>query len=135
MAVEIKGAYRGGLKLEVVHGPSGSTQRTAAPVDNQGDGSSFSPTDLVAAALGSCAVTTMAIFAAREGIPFERAEFTVEKHMRPDPRRIDRLPIRIRLAAELTAEHRSVLENAARSCPVERSLLAEIEREFVFEYD
>jgi putative redox protein len=134
MTVEISGTYQGGLRMELRHAPSGSTQKTAAPVDNRGDGSAFSPTDLVAAALGSCAVTTMAIAADRAGIPFDGASFVVEKHMRSGPRRIDKLPIRIRMPRGLTAEQRSILEEAARTCPVERSLLPEIEREFTFEY-
>lgn len=134
MAVEIRGTYTGELKMELKHGPSGTGLRTAAPVDNKGDGSSYSPTDLVAAALGSCAVTTMAIVAEREGIPFPNAEFIIEKHMRSGPRRVDRLPIRIRMPAGLTADQRKVLEDTARGCPVERSLLPEIERDFTFDY-
>ena len=134
MGVEIAGSYKGGLKMELKHGPSGAPLNTAAPVDNKGDGSSYSPTDLLAAALGSCAVTTMAIVAEREGIPFDGADFTIEKHMRSGPRRVDRLPLRIRMPAGLTPEQRETLENAARSCPVERSLLPEIEREMIFEY-
>ena len=134
MAVEIEGSYAGGLKMELTHGPSGTGIRTAAPRDNQGDGSSFSPTDLVAAALGSCAVTTMAIVAAREGIPFEGASFHVEKHMRSDPRRIDRLPLRIRMPAALSPEHRARLEEIARTCPVARSLNPEIDAGIEFEY-
>ena len=63
MAVEITGNYTGELKMELTHGPSGVTLRAAAPQDNGGDGSSFSPTDLLATALGSCAVMTMAIVA------------------------------------------------------------------------
>lgn len=134
MAIEITGTYGGGLKMELRHTPSGASQRTAAPVDNKGDGSSFSPTDLVAAALGSCAVTTMAIVAEREGIPFDSAAFVVEKHMRSGPRRIERLPLRIRMPGGLSEDQRGILENAARTCPVERSLLPEIERDFIFEY-
>ena len=134
MAVEIEGSYVGGLKMELRHGPSGAVQKTAAPVDNKGDGSSFAPTDLVAAALGSCAVTTMAIVAEREGIPFESASFIVEKHMRGGPRRIDRLPLRIVMPRGLSHAQREILEVAARTCPVERSLLPEIERSFVFDY-
>jgi putative redox protein len=134
MAVEITGTYTGSLKMELRHGPSGAVQKTAAPVDNAGDGSSFSPTDLLAASLGACAVTTMAIVAQREGIPFESAGFRVEKHMRSGPRRVDRLPIIIRMPSGLSPEQRELLEQTARTCPVERSLLPEIEREFVFEY-
>jgi uncharacterized OsmC-like protein len=135
MGVEITGVYGGALKLELRHSPSGMTQKTAAPVDNKGDGSSFSPTDLVAAALGSCAVTTMGIVAEREGIPFPQASFVIEKEMRSGPRRIDRLPLRIRMPAALTDEQRKTLEDAARGCPVERSLLPDIVREFTFVYD
>lgn len=134
MPVEIAGSYKGGLKMELKHGPSGAPLKTAAPVDNKGDGSSYSPTDLLAAALGSCAVTTMAIAAEREGIPFEGAEFTIEKHMRSGPRRVDRLPLRIRMPSGLTPAQRSTLENAAKNCPVEKSLLPEIEREITFTY-
>jgi putative redox protein len=134
MAVEITGKYTGTLKMELTHGPSGAELITAAPADNQGDGSSFSPTDLVAAALGSCAVTTMAIVAQREQIPFDGASFVIEKHMRSDPRRVDRLPITIRLPPGLTPQQRERLEHVARNCPVEKSLHPDIATEFTFEY-
>lgn len=135
MAVGISGEYIGGLKMELTHEPSGAVIRTAAPVDNQGDGSSFSPTDLAAAALGSCMITTMAIVAAREGIPFERGSFSLEKHMRSGPRRIDRIPVRVHLPASLSEEHRRRMEEVALGCPVHLSLLEAIDRpvEFVYE--
>ena len=76
----------------------------------------------------------MAIVADREGIPFPEAEFMVEKHMRSGPRRVDRLPLRILMPRGLSHEQREVLEDAARTCPVERSLLPEIERSFSFDY-
>ena len=132
--VEITGEYAGNLKMELSHGPSGTVIRSAAPVDNQGDGSSFSPTDLVATALGSCAVTTMAIVAQREGIPFEGADFHVEKHMRSDPRRIDRLPLRFRMRGSLSGEQRARLEEIALTCPVARSLHPDIAVPMEFEY-
>ena len=136
MAVEITGRYTGELKMELVHGPSGMPLTTAAPRDNMGDGSSFSPTDLLAASLGSCMVTTMAIVAQREGIPFGRASFSLEKHMTPQPpRRVDAVPVTIRLPATLTDEQRKKLEEAARTCPVHRSLLPEIRREVQFIYE
>ena len=108
---------------------------TAAPVDNQGDGSSFSPTDLLAASLGSCMVTTMAIVAQREGIPFEGASFSLEKHMRSDPRRVDFLPVTVRMPAGLSPEQRERLESVARTCPVDRSLHPDIRREYSFVYE
>lgn len=134
MAVEIRGEYVGGLGMELGHGPSGTTIRTAAPVDNQGDGSSFSPTDLLAAALGSCMVTTMAIVARREGIPFEGASFRLEKHMRSDPRRVAAVPVWVRMPGGLTAEQRERLEQIARGCPVAKSLSPEVEQAVEFEY-
>ena len=135
MAVEITGRYAGDLKVEVSHGPSGAQLRTAAPVDNNGDGSSFSPTDLLAASLGACMVTVMAIYAQKNGIPFEGAEFRLEKHMRADPRRIDRLPVTLRMPAALDERQRQTLENVALTCPVHRSLLPEIEKDVQFVYD
>jgi putative redox protein len=134
MSVEITGTYVGNLKMELSHGPSGSMVRTSAPKDNQGDGSQFSPTDLLAAAFGSCMVTTMAIIAGRHGIPFSGSSFHVVKEMNADPRRVGRLPIRVQMPEGLTPEQRRILEHAARTCPVERSLLPEIEREIEFEY-
>jgi putative redox protein len=135
MAVEIHGEYDGRLKMTLTHGPSSAELRTAAPKDNQGDGSSFSPTDLLAASLGSCMVTTMAIVAQREGIPFDGARFALEKHMASDPRRVSRLPVRIHLPAALAAEQRQRLESIARACPVARSLSPEVEQNVAFVYD
>jgi uncharacterized OsmC-like protein len=135
VAVEITGRYAGQLKTEMTHGPSGVVLRTAAPVDNQGDGSSFSPTDLVAAALASCMVTTMAIVAQRDGVDFSGVTFRVEKHMSGEPRRIARLPVEIHLPANLSPAQRTKLERAAQTCPVHRSLGADVEHEARFVYD
>jgi putative redox protein len=135
VAVEISGKYVGQLKTEMTHGPSATVLRTAAPVDNQGDGSSFSPTDLVAAALASCMVTTMAIVAQRDGIDLTGVTFHIEKHMHPEPRRIGKLPVVIHMPAVLAPAERTKLERAAHTCPVHRSLLPEIEQEVTFTYD
>lgn len=135
MAVEITGEYVGDLKTTLRHGPSGREIPTAAPADNAGDGSSFSPTDLLAASLGACMVTTMAIVAAREGIPFEGAAFALEKHMRSDPRRVDALPVTLRMPRGLTEEQRRRLEHVARTCPVDRSLHPDVRREVTFVYE
>jgi putative redox protein len=135
MAVEITGRYTGNLKTELTHGPSGKVLPTAAPLDNQGDGSSFSPTDLVAAALASCMVTTMAIAARRDGVDLAGVTFRVEKHMTGDPRRIDRLPVVIHMPAELEPAQRTKLERVAHTCPVARSLLVEVHKDVQFVYD
>ena len=134
MAVEITGEYTGPLKMQLTHGPSGATVTATAPKDNQGDGSSFSPTDMLAASLGACMVITMAIVAQREGIAFEGASFSLEKHMRSDPRRVDAIPIRIRMPAGLTEEQRTKLERAALACPVHRSLAPEVRKDVEFVY-
>ena len=127
MAVEITGNYTGNLKMELTHGPSGAKLKTVAPADNRGDGSTFSPTDLVAAALGSCIVTTLSIVAEREGIDFTTASFKVEKHMQSDPRRIGKLPVEIHMPPGLSADQRTKLERAGHTCPVHKSLRPEIE--------
>jgi len=135
VAVEITGRYIGKLKTEMTHGPSGAVLRTAAPADNQGDGSSFSPTDLAAAALASCMVTTLAIVAERDGIDLSGVSFRVEKHMASDPRRIASLPVEIHLPASLAPAARQKLERAASTCPVHRSLAPELEKAVRFVYD
>ena len=88
MSVRIRG-----LDCELTHGPSGAVIRTTPPKDNGGDGSSFSPTDLVGAALASCALSTLALVAAREGLFFGEATARVEKEMVGPPRRIGSLAL------------------------------------------
>lgn len=134
MAVTIEGTYRGDLNTESIHGPSGVRLITAAPVDNQGDGSSFSPTDLVATALGSCMMTILGILARREGIDLEGATYRVEKHMQDSPRRIASLPVTLHLPAGLTANQKKKLERGALTCPVHHSLLPEIDKPVTFVY-
>lgn len=134
MGVSITGRYAGNLKVALRHGPSGAELTTAAPVDNNGDGSSFSPTDLLATALGACMMTLMGIVAEREGIRFEEASFELEKQMRADPRRVDAIPVTIRMPAGLGAAERRKLEHAALTCPVHRSVLPEIDKPVQFIY-
>ena len=134
MAVEIEGRYTGGLGVELVHGPSGAVLKTAAPVDNQGDGSSFSPTDLVASALGACMLTIVGIVAERDGIDLEGLRFSVQKHMTSGPRRIGTLEVRIDMPTGLGPDKRKVLERAALTCPVHRSLSQSMEKNVTFAY-
>ena len=133
-AVSMRGRYTGNLGVELKHGPSGASITTAAPVDNQGDGSSFSPTDLVAAALGACMVTIIGIAARRLDVDLAGCTFEVDKLMHPEPRRIGRVPIKIFMPAGIDTTHRRILEGAARSCPVCRSLSTEVETSVSFEY-
>lgn len=121
--VEIAVEYQGGLRCRAVHGPSGAVLLTDAPVDNHGRGESFSPTDLVATALGTCMLTTMAIVARRHGWDLTGASVSVEKQMVADPvRRIGRLVVVIAVPAELDDQARTTLERTAHTCPVQKSL-------------
>lgn len=134
MAVVMTGRYTGDLNVTVRHELSGTELETAAPLDNHGDGSSFSPTDLVASSLGSCILTVMAIAARNEGIPFGEASFRVEKHMASDPRRIDSLPMVITMPPGLSQEQRQRLETVGAHCPVHRSVHPDLETPLTFEY-
>lgn len=125
--VEIDVTYRGELRCGAVHGPSGSELVTDAPVDNRGRGESYSPTDLIATALGSCMLTIMGIRARAAGWPLEGATVRVTKHMVADPRRrISKLDVRFALP-DLSAEARAALEEAAQTCPVFESIHPGIE--------
>lgn len=135
MAIEIRGTYVGNLKTRLVHGPSGTEIFTAAPVDNEGDGSSFSPTDMVAGALGACMLTIVGIMAQRDGIAMEGVEMQVVKHMSSQPRRIGELEVVIRMPRGLDMTQREKLERGALTCPVHRSLLHEIGKPVRFVYD
>ena len=133
--VKISITYAGGLRCEAAHGPSGQKLFTDAPVDNHGKGESFSPTDLVATALGSCMATIMGIAAERHKIDLTGMHIGVVKEMSVDaPRRIARLTTVI--DAPLPAEHpdRDLLERAALTCPVYQSLHPDIEKPVEFRW-
>ncbi len=135
MSVTIRIEYAGELRCALEHGPSRARVETDAPLDNAGRGEAFSPTDLVAAALASCAVTTMAILAPREGIAFGGAAGAVVKEMSAEgPRRIRRLSLELRMPAGLDPAARARLEAIARGCPVARSLSPEVELPMRFVY-
>lgn len=133
--VTIAVAYSGNKKCELVH-PEGALLRTDAPKDIGGEASAFSPTDLVAAGLASCIVTTMAMFAERHGQSLAGARASVEKHMSvaPAPRRIARLPVVVTLPASIPAEFRERLERAGNSCPVHASLHPEVDAPIEYRY-
>jgi putative redox protein len=130
--VQIQIKYEGGLHCSATHGPSSATLQTDAPVDNHGRGESFSPTDLVATALGTCMVTIMGILADRKRWRLDGTEVHVCKEMTSaPPRRIERLAVRFdvpdAVAAALDEGARKQLDQAARSCPVRLSILPAIE--------
>jgi putative redox protein len=140
MGVECDVAYLGELRCEAKHGPSSVRIVTDAPVDNHGRGESFSPTDLVGAALGTCLLTIVGIVAQRHGWNVEGVRAHVTKEMIQQPvRRIGRLAVRITFpapaAAALGPDDRSRLETAARKCPVHQSLHPEIDAPIDFIYE
>lgn len=121
--VEMKLVYEGGLHTEALHGPSSARLETDAPVDNQGKGEAFSPTDLLATALASCMLTTMAIVGEREGWKIDGAIARVEKHMELEPRRrVGRVVVELEMPSGLPTSARERLEATARGCPVAESI-------------
>ncbi len=133
--VQVDIRYLGDLRCEAAHEPSGIHLITDAPKDNQGQGASFSPTDLVATALGSCMLTIMGIVARRDQIDLSGTTVQVIKEMVAQPtRRIGRLTVSIHVPRELTAEQQKKLETAAHTCPVHKSLHPDIETPITFRY-
>ncbi len=131
--VAIQFEYQGDLHCRAIHGPSGSELNTDAPKDNQGRGEGFSPTDLVATALGTCMLTVMGIAARTLNIDISGATATVEKEMTAaPPRRIESLTVRIRVPQSISAENRQKLERAAHTCPVHKSLHPDIQTPIEF---
>ncbi len=133
--VPISLQYLGDLRCEAVHGPSGVRLLTDAPVDNQGKGEAFSPTDLMATAYGTCMSTIMGIVAKRDGIDLGQFTVAIEKHMTAvPPRRIARIVLRFAMPAALGPAQRAKLEAAARACPVALSTSADVQVEATFAY-
>ena len=132
--VEIAIRYEGELHTRAKHGPSGSELETDAPKDNEGRGEAFSPTDLLATALGSCMLTVMGILARRKGWAIEGARARVEKHMVVEPvRRIGKLVVEFDMPA-LPESARTMLERAAHPCPVHQSLHPDVELDIRFHW-
>ncbi|MEI6603671.1 MAG: OsmC family protein [Verrucomicrobiota bacterium] len=126
--VEINIDYEGDLHCNAIHGPSGSSLETDAPVDNNGRGEAFSPTDLVATAVGTCMATVMGIVAKRKDIQLAGMRVRVRKFMSDEaPRRITCLEVDISLPLPANHPERKVFESAARSCPVYHSIHPDIE--------
>ena len=126
--------YLGELRTEATHVQSGSKILTDAPTDNHGKGEAFSPTDLVAAAVGSCMMTLMGIAARTQGVDIVGTRLSITKVMSADPRRIGEIIIDIRFPGEMAPKARTVLERAAATCPVARSLHPDCKQTVRFHY-
>jgi putative redox protein len=133
--VEIDIVYTGQLQCQAVHRPSKETLTTDPPLDNQGKGESFSPSDLVATALGTCMMTIMGITARRLEIDLTGTQVTVTKEMVTAPvRRIGRLGVTIHVPRDLPEEQKIKLQSAAQACPVCRSLHPDIQTPVEFRW-
>ncbi len=128
--------YTGNLRTQATHIQSSTTIETDAPTDNQGKGERFSPTDLVATALATCMLTTMGIKANSMGIVLDGTTADVTKIMASDPRRIGKMIVHISFPKTLQTDEkqRTILENTARTCPVERTLHPDVELDFQFNW-
>ena len=126
--------YKNNLRTEAEHISSGEKIITDAPIDNNGKGEAFSPTDLVAAALGSCMITIMAIAAEKHGIDISGTNAKVKKEMSSDPRRINEIIIDINMDKNIEVKDRKRLEKAALACPVHKSLHPDIKKKIQFFY-
>ena len=126
--------YEGGLRTKARHIQSGNSIVTEAPVDNQGKGEAFSPTDLVATALASCILTIMGIVAERNNFKLIGTTAEVEKVMGSSPRKIEQIKINIFFIKDFDKKIRRKLESAALTCPVSNSLNASLKKSINFRY-
>lgn len=128
--------YIGNLRTESVHLQSGNKIITDAPTDNHGKGEAFSPTDLVANALGNCMMTVMGIYAQREHIDLIGTKISVTKVMAENPRRIAEIHVQFDFPVHiaLTAHQREILERTARTCPVSNSLHLDVKQIITFNF-
>lgn len=129
-----KVTYLGELRTECTHLQSGNTFITDAPLDNNGKGEAFSPTDTVATGFATCMMTVMGIKARDMGIDMKGATASVKKIMSADPRRISRIEVTFDLPFAANEKDRKILERTAMTCPVHYSLHPDIEKEIVFNW-
>ena len=128
--------YLGNLRTSCTHILSGQTFITDAPLDNNGQGEAFSPTDLTATSLGTCMITIMGIAARNHNINIDNTRLEVTKHMASDPRRIAALDINIIFPEDIrySSKEKKILEAAGRTCPVALSLHPDIRQNITFNW-
>lgn len=133
--VKIKVTYKGNLRTEAVHVDSGAIIQTDAPKDNHGKGELFSPTDLLAASLGTCVLTLMGIMAQKLKVDLTGLRATVEKEMAKTPsRKVSRIVIHVYCPHKLASEVTSKIEQAGVECPVHHSLHPDVQQEIIFHW-
>lgn len=131
--ITVKSKYTGGLSTVATHVKSGNSITTDAPTDNNGKGEAFSPTDLVAAALGSCMMTVMAIAGEKKGFDMSGMHLETNKVMAANPRRISRLEVKFYWDdCTLNVEERDWIKEIGLTCPVAQSLSKELIQDITF---
>lgn len=127
--------YLGDLRTECVHVASGTKLVTDAPVDNQGKGEAFSPTDLCATALAACAMTIIGIYGRSHDVDVTGTTIEVTKTMNANPRRIGKIEVVFTMPdREYTDKQKLLIERAAHTCPVHLSLHPDVEQVFTFKW-
>ena len=133
----IKTTYQGQLRTLAQHLASGDQLTTDAPVDNNGKGEAFSPTDLTCASLGSCMMTIMGIVAQRDEIDLTGTQIEITKTMASNPRRISKIDVQFTMACStpLSESQKAKFQHAALTCPVALSLHPDIEQQVAFDWN
>ena len=135
MSHKIESSYLGELSVSSTHLASNTEIITDAPVDNNGKGESFSPTDLVATALGTCMITVMGIYAEKNGILMPNVYSRTNKVMSSTPRKISKLKIEIIFGDnQLSEVEKKSLKDVALNCPVAKSLHPDLKQEIEFNF-
>ena len=131
---DIEIIYIGDLRTKAEHLKSGVVWNTDAPVDNMGKGESFSPTDMLATALGSCMLTIMGIKANQHNLDIKNTKVEVRKKMGENPRMISKIELKIIFSNDIEIKYRKLLERAAHQCPVSKSIHPNIDESVEFIY-
>jgi uncharacterized OsmC-like protein len=126
--------YVGDLRTVCIHLQSGTQILTDAPTDNHGKGEAFSPTDLVATALGSCMVSIMGIKSKDLNVDLKDSTVSITKIMQSEPRKIAKIEVILNMPIETSEKYKAILERAAMTCPVLLSLHPDIEKDVVFNW-
>lgn len=129
-----KVTYNGGLRTTCEHLRSGDTFITDAPVDNNGQGQAFSPTDTVATGLASCMLTMMGIKARQLEVDLKNSTAELTKHMAANPRRISKIEVILSLPSDISDKNKKILVHTANTCPVHYSLHPDIEKVISFNW-
>lgn len=135
MATTAETIYLGDLRTEITHVLSGNKITTDAPLDNQGRGEFFSPTDMVASALGSCMLTIMGIAAKTHGFDIDGTTLKIEKIMSQSPRRIAEIIINATFPHDYEPKVKRILELSAKECPVAGSLHPDVKQTITFTFN